>query len=155
MYQKHKLWIGVIGVTIFVLFSFVINIKLSESVIQNFITFISITFGFYMTSLSVLYNSRYIKRLYEEIDPQQPTQRKIHTLKAYFKYSAYWSLFSIAFTLFCSMISSVENNVLQLSAVIEGLLVAILAINLIFTTFLFKVFMNGLIEEALNSKKDH
>lgn len=148
MYTKHKIWIGITGMIIFILFSFVINIKLSESVIQNFITFVSITFGFYMTSLSVLYNSKYIKKLYDEIDPQKITQRKIHTLKAYFKYSAYWALFTISFTLLCSMIANVDDNILQLNVLVEGLLISILSINLVFTTLLFKVFINGLMTEA-------
>lgn len=87
MYNQHLMYLVFTAIGIFGILFF-IDISITESLMQNFITFLSITFGFYMTSLSVLYNSKYIKKLYEEIDPKKPTQRKIHTLKNYFRDSA-------------------------------------------------------------------
>ncbi|WP_219349826.1 hypothetical protein [Helicobacter sp. 13S00482-2] len=55
--------------------------------------------GFYMTSLSVLYGSKYVKSLYNEIDPKKQTQPKIHTLKAYFINSAHWALMCIVLSM--------------------------------------------------------
>jgi hypothetical protein len=135
--------VGIFGICFF------IDISISESLMQNFITFLSITFGFYMTSLSVLYNSKYIKKLYDEIDLIKPTQRKIHTLKSYFKASAYWSLFSIGLLMIYSLITKVEHNNLDLNAFFEGILVSVVFINFVFMFLLFRVFVNGLIEESM------
>lgn len=152
MYSKHIKYLVFIAISIFGIL-FLIDISISESLIQNFITFLSITFGFYMTSLSILYNSKYIKRLYEEIDPKKPTQRKIHTLKSYFKYSAYWSLFSIGALMIYSLLTKVQSNILVLNSFYESILVSVVFVNFIFIFLLFKVFVNGLIEEAKNISK--
>lgn len=149
MYKEHKFYLF-ISIFVIVSLSFTIDISISESLMQNFITFLSITFGFYMTSLSVLYNSKYIKKLYDEVDPKKPTQRKIHTLKNYFKNSAYWSLFSIGILIVYSLVTEVENNILQLTPFFESVLVTTVFINFIFILLLFKVFINGLIEEVSN-----
>jgi len=147
MYNEHMKYLVFIAVGIFGT-SFFIDVSISESLMQNFITFLSITFGFYMTSLSVLYNSKYIKKLYDEIDPRKPTQRKIHTLKNYFKNSAYWSLFSIGLLMSYSLITKVENSTLVLNAFLESILVAVVFVNFVFMFLLFKVFINGLVEES-------
>lgn len=147
MYNEHIKYLVFIAVGIFGT-SFFIDVSISESLMQNFITFLSITFGFYMTSLSVLYNSKYIKKLHDEIDPQKPTQRKIHTLKNYFKNSAYWSLFSIGLLMSYSLITKVENSTLVLNAFLESLLVAVVFVNFVFMFLLFRVFINGLVEES-------
>lgn len=147
MYSKHIKYLIFMTVGIFGT-CFFIDVSISESLMQNFITFLSITFGFYMTSLSVLYNSKYIKKLYDEIDPKKPTQRKIHTLKSYFKNSAYWSLFSIGLLMIYSLISKVVGSVLILNTFMESILVSVVFVNFIFMFLLFRVFINGLIEEA-------
>lgn len=148
MYSKHTKYLIFMTVCIFGI-SFLIDISISESLMQNFITFLSITFGFYMTSLSVLYNSKYIKKLYYEIDPIKPTQRKIHTLKSYFKASAYWSLLSIGLLMIYSLITKVEHSNLDMNAFFEGILVSVVFINFVFMFLLFRVFINGLIEESM------
>lgn len=148
MYKHHIKYIVLVAVSIFGT-CFFIDVSISESLIQNFITFLSITFGFYMTSLSVLYNSKYIKKLYDEIDPKKPIQRKIHTLKNYFQNSAYWSLFSIGLLIVYSLITKVENSTLILNTFFESFLVSVVFVNFIFIFLLFKVFMNGLIEESI------
>ncbi len=147
MYKNHILYLLISSILIFAM-CFIIDVFISESLMQNFITFLSITFGFYMTSLSVLYNSKYIKQLYDEIDPIKPTQRKIHTLKNYFKNSAYWSLFSIGLLMIYSLITVVEKNILIINPFFESILVSVVFINFIFMFLLFKVFLNGLITES-------
>lgn len=147
MYNEHIKILFLVFVGVFTS-CFFIDVSISESLMQNFITFLSISFGFYMTSLSVLYNSKYIKKLYDEIDLKKPTQRKIHTLKSYFKNSAYWSLFSIGLLMIYSLIGKVVGSVLILNTFMESILVSVVFVNFIFMFLLFRVFINGLIEEA-------
>jgi len=152
MYSEHIKILFLTAIIVFII-CFSIDVSISESLMQNFITFLSITFGFYMTSLSVLYNSKYIKKLYDEIDSKKSTQRKIHTLKSYFKASAYWSLFSIALLMIYSLTAKVESNILVLSTFFESLLVFIVFVNFVFMFLLFNVFINGLVEEASKNKE--
>jgi len=147
MYNNHKVYIGIIF-SIFFILSFLINIKITESAMQNFITFLSIVFGFYMTSLSVLYNSKYIKNMYQEIDPKKPTQRKITTLIQYFKHSAYLTVFTIFLLMITSLIVNIDNNILIINPIFQSFLISIVFSNFIFIILLFKVFINSLIKEA-------
>lgn len=149
MYREHSKILILIFIGIFIT-CFFIDVSISESLMQNFITFLSITFGFYMTSLSVLYNSKYIKKLYYEIDFKKPTQRKIHTLKSYFKNSAYWAIFSIGLLMIYSLISKVESSILILNTFMESILVSVVFVNFVYILLLFKIFINGLIEEVNN-----
>lgn len=74
---------------------------------------------------------------------------KIHTLKNYFKNSAYWSLFSIGLLMIYSLITKVESGgTLLLNTTFESLLISVVFINFIFMFLLFRVFINGLIEES-------
>ena len=150
MRSEHIKILFLVFIGIFIICLFV-DVSISESLMQNFITFLSITFGFYMTSLSVLYNSKYIKRLYDEIDPKIPTQRKIHTLKNYFNNSAYWSLFSIGLLIVYSLLTVVNQNILTLNLFFESVLVSVVFVNFVFMFLLFKIFTNGLIEENTNA----
>lgn len=147
MYKRHILYL-IFFTLLFLLVSYFIDFSISESLMQNFVTFLSITFGFYMTSISVLYNSKYLKKLHDEIDAEKPIQRKIHTLQIYFTNSALWSLFSIGTLIFYSLTVKVDKGILSINPFFEDLLLLIVMVNFILMVLLFKIFMNGFIEEA-------
>ncbi len=121
-------------------------VKLMKDIIPNIITFISICFGFYLTSLSILFSSKYIKTLNGE-DSEQPTQRKIHTVKEYFKYSIYCALLTIALCFIVIFATFVCENIYILIVVLSAL-VGIFIENFIFIYYLLKIFMNALIIQA-------
>lgn len=147
MHKRHILYL-IFFTLLFLLVSYFIDFSISESLMQNFVTFLSITFGFYMTSISVLYNSKYLKKLHDEIDAEKPTQRKIHTLQIYFTNSALWSLFSIGTLMLYSLTVKVDKGILSINPFFEDLLLLIVMVNFILMVLLFKIFMNGFIEEA-------
>jgi hypothetical protein len=147
MYKKDKY--KIIILFLFVSFlSYFSSIEISESLMQNFITFLSITFGFYMTSLSVLYSSKFIKKLHKEVDTKIKTQTKLHTLTAYFRNSATWSILSIIVLFTYSLFFKSVNNYIQIEPIFEAPLIGILSINFLYLFLLLKVFLNGLEEEA-------
>ena len=57
------------------------------------ITFLSILIGFQITSLSILFNSKILKALYDNKIKLYRTE--LHRLKEYFKYSVYFGVISI------------------------------------------------------------
>lgn len=82
--------------------------KISEAVTQNLITFFSIAFGFYMTTIALIFGSSYAHNLYQAITIDGE-KREIHVLKIYFKIASYWSLFSIVIILIL-MVFGKKNN---------------------------------------------
>ena len=129
MYTKDKYKIILLFLSINFLFYF-LPVEITESLMQNFITFLSITFGFYMTSLSVLYSSKFIKKLHSEVDNKIKTQTKLHTLTAYFRNSAIWSIISIIVLFIYSLFFKAVDNYIQIDPIFEALLISILSSRL-------------------------
>lgn len=121
-------------------------IKFIEHFTSSIITFISICFGFYLTSLSILFSSKYIKTLNVE-DVQKPTQRKIHTIKEYFKLAIYCSLLTIILSLLVLLLFSIFQNKYILS-ITFSVFIAIFIENFIIIYWLLKIFMNAIVIQA-------
>lgn len=60
---------------------------------SELITFLSILIGFHITALSILFNSRILKVLYDKKNKLYRTE--LHRLKSYFSYSIYFEIISI------------------------------------------------------------
>ena len=65
----------------------------SYSQFSELITFLSILIGFQITALSILFNSRILKVLYDKKNKVYRTE--LHRLKSYFSYSIYFEIISI------------------------------------------------------------
>lgn len=156
IYKEDKKIIICIFITSFILFLIisyfllcVMDIKKIIEPMENFttniITFISIAFGFYLTSLSVIFSSKYIGML-NTTDERKPDQKKIHTLSEYFKLAIYCALTTIVvsfMTLICIFFN--ERNII---AIVFALLVAIFIENFIFIYLLLKIFTDALVIQA-------
>ena len=118
--------------------------------VTNIVTFISICFGFYLTSLSILFSSDYIKSLNAE-DAQKPTQRQIHTLQKYFKLAIYCSLQTIIAALSVLLLAFLFPNK-HIIIISTSFLISIFMKNFIFIHLLLKVFMNAFIVQARPNK---
>lgn len=118
-----------------------------KSFTSSVITFMSICFGFYLTSLSILFSSQYIKTLNVE-DAQKPTQRKIHTIREYFKLAIYCSLLTIVLALMVLSMSFVlQNKYILITSF--SIFIAVFIENFVFIYLLLKIFMNALIIQAI------
>lgn len=115
-----------------------------SSFASNVITFMSICFGFYFTSMSILFSSKYITHL-NEVDEKKPDQRKIHTFRAYFQIVIY--LASIAIIMAFVLLTLTGRNPVFVK-IIFSLLCCLLALNLSFAFLILKVFLNALIVQA-------
>lgn len=161
MYKSHK----IVSFLVFfssIVFAYLSEVKITEAISQNMVTFFSVVFGFYMTSLAILYSTRYAKKLHKEIDPKNNNQRKIHTLKNYFHLSGTWSIFSII-SIICYMLKAkVDDGVLAIGLnpiiifkaeintdlVISSIILAISAVNIYLMFLLLNTILDGMIEEA-------
>lgn len=158
IYDKHKMLITLTWIISFIicllclLFIFLEEfveyenfVEFIKNFISGTITFISISFGFYLTNLSILFSSKYIKMLYKE-DKNKPTQRQIHTIKEYFKLAIYCALITIgvSFVVLFGIIFKDKYTLI----ILFSLLLAFFIENFIFIYLLLKVFINTLIVQA-------
>jgi hypothetical protein len=150
MYSKHKIILIIIFIVSFIM-SFIFDCKLDDNIIQNLITFFSIVFGFYLTAISTLYGTKYLKKLNSKIDNyKKKSQTQLQTLRDYFKYSCYWGLFSITVLILCQFFQfgnfELYNN---LRKILICTIISISTGNIVFIILLLKIFLNGFISEAM------
>ncbi|ECO3391287.1 MULTISPECIES: hypothetical protein [Campylobacter] len=155
--DKRKIFISFTLIIVLVFISnFYLNFeyskieKLIENFISNAITFVSICFGFYLTTLSILFSSRYIKLLNNE-DSKKKTQRQIHTLKEYFRLAIYCALITIVFCFLILITLKLENK--NITFILFSFFLGFFAENFIFIFLLLKVFLNALVIQAKNDKE--
>lgn len=99
--KKLSLKIAVIlGVGVYVYFSFGNSIFLSSNFISNIVTFLSILFGFYITSFSIFTTSKYVSQLYKIDDKENNGKQSLmDTLIQKYKTGLTITLLSILYTL--------------------------------------------------------
>lgn len=161
MYSHHKILASILFAAV-TLFSYNAKLILPESFVSNTITFLSIVFGFYLTGLSILFGSNFSKRLGQEEDMRKKTQTKLHTLRAYFKFSSLAALSSIFLLLLLNLMGLTANNehklivspvsVWIIDICVDQLLTAmslgLVAVSIMFMSLLFRVFFNAFLEEG-------
>ncbi len=141
-----------------------IKVGMTEIASKNLVTFFSVAFGFYMTSIAILYKSSYAKSLYKQIDDREQ-QRGIHKLKKYLLASGRCSIVSIGsiilFTLFStkndagvleiglqSLSAFFMNFSIDLNLLLASFTFGVSAVNVFFMILLFNTILDGMVEEA-------
>lgn len=144
--------------------TYLLNAQMTGITAQTLVTFFSIVFGFYITSISILYTASYTKKLHQHID-EKSQKRGTHILRDYLRCIGHWSIFSIT-SIIIFMIFATKNDTDALSANFTPWIIPFLKIeinaNLLLTSFLFGIsatnifymllllylIINGMIEEA-------
>lgn len=123
------------------------DIKLSVGAFTDIITFLSIVFGFYITSLAIFVTSRYVSDLYKITDKNNSSVTLLHTLTNNYKFGLMLTLSSliyfIAVQLFISSDSTIPFNQI---AVLPTL--ALLFLNFFFCFRLVNDLVNIIIQEG-------
>lgn len=154
MKKSHKIISIIIFLFVFV-FSYYARFPVTTTVVQLLVTFFSIAFGFFITSIAILYNSSYLKELYNYIDKKNQ-KRGIHILIIYFRTSIYWSFISIGTIVLYSLLINIDNlketQVIfigyDIQNVISSLVLSISCVNALFIFLLVNVILNGMSHEA-------
>ena len=159
MYKKSKwevaIFFAIVFFSIFIIFSYLIYhhlldyknmFNLVKDTISNANTFMSICFGFYLTNLSVLFSSSYIKELNKNIDISG-TQKQIYTVKNYFRNAIYCALLTILVGFIVLFLQSVIGNI-YVNIITFSFFCALFMLNFYFIYQILKLFMNALIIES-------
>ena len=89
--------------------SLMLKIQLSDTTAQSLVTFFSVVFGFYMTTISILYNTTYTTRLHQHVDYKEQ-RRGTYILKSYLSTSGHWSILSISSVILFIMFSTKDSE---------------------------------------------
>lgn len=85
----------VVTIIVSILLQYFINIEISEEFVNGLLTFFSILFGFYITSLSVFATSRYLVRLYAIQSEKDNRKTLLDELLEEFSFAIYLLLLSM------------------------------------------------------------
>ncbi len=138
--------------------AFFFDARITDITAQSLVVFFSIVFGFYMTSITVLYGSSYTKYLHKRID-EEAKKRGTHILKSYLLISSYWLIFSISFVIFYTTIAFTSKvGVLvttlrdfagiSLDQLLISALFGVSAVNILFILLLLQTIIDAMVEEA-------
>lgn len=90
-------------------FIFKVSHQIQWDFIANVLTFLSITNGFYITSLAMFAGSDFIKKLYWE-QSEDPRYTLLHKLLQVFTFPFYFSISTILYLLFVSLLISSHTS---------------------------------------------
>ncbi len=144
--------------------AFFFEAQMTDATAQNLVTFFSVVFGFYMTSIAILYNASYTKSLHKQID-EKAQKRGTHILKSYLLISGYWSIFSITSIILFTTCATKDadgilstqittfalpftDKALDLNLLLSSSLFGIAVLNIFYMLLLMHTIIDGMIEEA-------
>lgn len=149
--------IGYLALSIF-LFSVLQSVFLSSflvktDLISNIITFLSIIFGFYITSLSIFVTSKYVSSLYKTGDKNNKSTTLLHTLFNNYKFGLLVTLFSIIYFLSIHfVINQTQNGQLSLSNILLIPFIGIVVNNFWYSFAMLRDLINVILQEVKNLK---
>lgn len=154
-----------------VITSYAFKLQMTDDTAQNLVTFFSVVFGFYMTSIAILYNASFTKRLHTQIDNKEQ-KRGTHILKSYLLIIGYWLILSICLIIFFTTLADKNNegilnirlNTFSLpwthvkidaSLLVTSGLFGIAVLNIFYMLLLMHIIVDGMIEEAKAQYETH
>lgn len=119
---------------------FLLNLEYDESFYGNSITFLSITIGFTITSLSVLYNTECIANFAKMQDSEKKDFTVLHRLGTYYRVQIYFSILLILFYLLENLLINKFSFLRVLSVLNFPLLFCNCFLTYILIRFFIKLF---------------
>jgi hypothetical protein len=155
-----------LSIFIFVsLLSYFLKASITDVSAQLLVNFFSVVFGFYITSIAILYNSSYIKNLHATIN-QENNKRGTHELRDYLLVFGYWSIISTTTIIIFSIISTKDtsgvmtsnyfelvsrdffNEFVNINKIFTSVIIGISSINIFYMVLLMHTIVNGMMSEA-------
>lgn len=126
-------------------------IQIKSDLISSIITFLSIIFGFYITSLSIFATSRYVSSLYKVDDSNNKNNTLLHTLFSNYKFGLITTLVSIVYFIIVQIrLGQSDVEIVYLS---EKLLIPMFGIGINILWYSYKM-LSDLITVILKESKN-
>ncbi len=128
---------------------FLSNQNFSFEVLSSIITFLSILFGFYITSLAIFVTSQYVSSLYLVIDSNKKEQTLLHTLTQNYKFGLVLILLSLVYFIGVQLFSDASNSdALSFGDLIFIPVIPFLTLNFLYCYFMLTDLINIIIQEG-------
>lgn len=134
---------------VFIQHYFLTNTKFNVVVFSDIITFLSIVFGFYITSLAIFVTSQYVSDLYKIVDKENQSLTLLHTLTNNYKFGLLLTLISLVYFIMIQFFVKTDASneaVLGSASMLPAL--ALLALNFIFCFIMLNDLVNIIIQEG-------
>ena len=127
---------------------FLDNKTFSSSVLSDIVTFLSILFGFYITSLAIFVTSQYVSTLYMVIDKDNKDQTLLHTLTKNYQFGLVLTLVSLVYFIGVQFLPSTgTGSSLNLGELIYLPVLPLLALDFLYCYLMLKDLINIIIQE--------
>jgi hypothetical protein len=127
----------------------------SYDFIGNIVTFLSIIFGFYITSLAIFATSRYVAGLYKVSDKNDKSATLLHTLIDNYKAGLIYILISIVYVLLVQLSNQTEHCSVSLKSYLLFPFLGVIAGNIVYGYDMLCHLINVILQEAKsNSEKE-
>lgn len=122
-----------------------------SSVLSDIVTFLSILFGFYITSLAIFVTSQYVSSLYMVTDKEQKDQTLLHTLTKNYQFGLVLTLVSLIYFIGVQFTPSfLPETQLTLNSAVFFPIIPLLALDFIYCYLMLKDLINIIIQEGKN-----
>ena len=124
---------------------------IESNLINNVVVFLSIIFGFYITSLAIFVTSTYVSQLYKIIDQNNKSVTLLHTLISEYKVGLILILISILYLLIVEFIlRQTDNSKVVLSAIYALPFSWVVLTNFFYSYRMLDTLIKIIIQEAKN-----
>lgn len=147
--NKDLLWIFIISLFGGGLFQFYFlsHFSIYTEVISNIVTFLSIAFGFYITSFSIFTTSKFVSSLYRD-DSENIGQSILDTVIFKYKIGLLITLFSIFYFIAIDFIVEESHGILSLDKIYSYPVFSVFLLNFIYAYIMFSILVKIIRQEA-------
>jgi hypothetical protein len=136
-----------------------LDFKFKTEIFGNVITFLSIEFGFYITTLAIFVTSKYVSDLYKITNGRDRSVTLLHALLNNYKFGFSITLSSLVYIIFAQFFieySSSDSSYIYLENNLIFLpFMSILSINFYYCFVMLNDLIKVIIQEAKNRAKSH
>lgn len=139
LYRVFIIFTCLFIITVFLTY-FGINFNFVKA--SDLIVFLSITIGYQITSMSVLYNSKILKNMYDTRDKDY--RNKLIKIAVYYKYSIYFGILFIAMLIFISdnfQMTPFNKYIINKSCIMPSIFFSIAYLLIKSSSMFFKIFI--------------
>ncbi len=123
--------------------------KFNASVVGDVITFLSITFGFYITSLAIFMTSQFVADLYKVVDKDDNSSTLLHKLMSNYKFGLMLTLISLMYFIAIDFFVKPDvNSEISFMSIPAYPILAFLILNFAFCFIMLGDLVNVIIQEG-------
>lgn len=155
MYKPHKIILSLSGLITLIAGS-LYDFQMSETLVASLLTMLSIFFGFYITSASLLLSGNAIKTLHKAEDKRKDRLLS-HTIRDYYQFGLYSLLVNIGALILVLLFypnddtsydTAVSLNTFDLEVFSNSIALSLTVINTIFAFMKVRLFMTLFMQEV-------